>query len=69
MKKILCALIGMLLLVSYGCSGDDVKEPEENTTEVITTPNEPTPAANETPVEESKDTVQPTKKRAPIEGC
>ena len=84
MKKILIACVGLLLMVSYGCSSEDAKESAEKTKEVVIeaqeeaaemtseaaiATEEATTEAKDKAVEMGSDAVQTSKKKAAIEGC
>lgn len=69
MKKVLWPIVGVLLLVSLGCSSDDAKKSEEKTTTAVITTQETAPAVKNQPAEMGKDAVKPTKKKGAIEGC
>lgn len=84
MKKIVIAFVGLLLLVTYGCSSEDTKEPAEKTKEAVTEvkdkavemSSETATATKEAAieikdkaVEMGSDAVKETEKKPAIEGC
>jgi uncharacterized protein YcfL len=78
MKKIVIAFVGLLLLVTLGCSNEDKKESTETSSEktVIETQEKTDSATKEGAIEgQNQDTgttgeaVQEPKKKPPIEGC
>ena len=77
MKKILIACVGLLLVVSYGCSSEDTKESAEKTKEVIIeTKDKAVEMTSEAAIETKDkaeemggDAVKTSKKKPAIEGC
>jgi uncharacterized protein YcfL len=85
MKKFLIAFVGLLLMVTFGCSSEDTKEPAEKTKEAVMEAkdktvemaNDAATATKETAVEVkdkavemgNDDAVKETKKKPAIEGC
>jgi hypothetical protein len=57
MKKIVIACVGLLLLVTYGCSGEDTKEPAGKTKEAVI-------EVKDKAVEMSSETATSTKEAA-----
>jgi uncharacterized lipoprotein NlpE involved in copper resistance len=77
MKKIVIAFVGLLLMVTIGCSNEEKKEPAETSNEtVIQTEDKTAAATKEGAIEgQNKDAgttaeaVKEPKKKPPIEGC
>jgi uncharacterized protein YcfL len=84
MRKILIAFVGLLLMVSYGCSSEDKKEAAEKTQETVietkakvaevsseaaTATKEAAIEVKDKATEMADDAVKATKKKPAIEGC
>ncbi len=77
MKKIIITLVGLLLLVTFGCSNDEKKESTEKTDQTkMETQNPTVPGTNDAVVnpenknsQMSDEAVQKPKKKPTIEGC
>lgn len=77
MKKIVIAFVGLLLMVTYGCSSEDAKESAEKTKDtVIEMSSDAASATKEAAievkdkaVEMESDAVKAAKKKPAIEGC
>jgi uncharacterized protein YcfL len=62
MKKFLITCVGLLLLVTYGCSSEEAKEATEKNSETAVEEVNKTAGT-------AGDAVKETKKKPPVEGC